>query len=561
MLQQIIIENFVLVERLELTFSNGLCVLTGETGAGKSLIIDAISAILGHRISPDSIKTNCAYSYLEATFTNTPLISHILKEYGYDELENSPTLTFSRTIQHSGSKSRINGLLANQSLIKRLAPYLVDILSQHANQILLKVENHLQILDQMGNQSHQKLLVQLGRTAEELFSYQRQHQELLAQNQSMQREKDFIEFQLNEIEEAELIAEEDVQLEKEKEILTHAETLNYELHAAYYRLYGRDDTSSICENLSQVCRALEKLVEHASNLEPLIENLTNLHIQLDEAAHDLQHQAEAIQADPARLQEVEIRLGNLKHLKKKYGSSIPEILLYAQEKVERLKVLKNSKQALDELGKKIEEFTTKYQDQSQQLRASRLKIAKKLEPLIEKELKTLGMEKTVFKVDIQSIESITPTGSDSVEFLLSPNPGIPVRPLAKIASGGENSRLFLAMKLILRQSNPVATMIFDEIDVGISGQTALMVSQKLADLSRYYQIICITHLPVIAAMAEQHLWIEKQATSRKTMIQVDHIEDKVRIEKLAQMTSGKVSNSSLKHAQELYHNALAFKEG
>ncbi len=559
MLQHLLIENFVLLEKLELDFEKKLCVITGETGAGKSLIVDAIEGIVGGRLSPEQIKTGCKSAYLEATFTITPEVRNILQENGFDELDN--TVTLSRNIQRSGNKCRINGELVTQNFLKQVGEYLIDTIGQNENQFLFKVERHRFILDSLGSEIHKNLIEKIKEISVELNSVKKEHQSLKKESQENKRQIDFYKFQLNEIEEANLKPGEEEELKKEREILLHSEELTDNLNQAYHQLYSGDDVPSICDRLNSVSR----LISDSSKFNPELENINNelegISIQLNDISRTIRHFSENIESDPEHLEELESRLDLILKMKNKYGLFIDEILIFRDQLREKVLLVESSDDRISELEKKISLLEIDYIENARLLTESRLNIAKELEPAVEHELSELGMDRTKFKVNLNpKKEAFSENGADSIEFLISPNPGEPLRALSKIASGGECSRLMLALKMVLHRSNQVPTLIFDEIDTGISGKAALVVSQKLAKLSNFSQILCITHLPVVAAMAEQHLWIEKFSTDEHTKIDITTLSEKLRIEKLAQMSGGKISESSLKYAKDIYKNALDYKK-
>jgi DNA repair protein RecN (Recombination protein N) len=560
MLQHLIIENFVLLDKMELDFSRGLCVITGETGAGKSMIVDAIEGIAGGRLSPEQIKTNCKSSNLEATFLMNSNVRELLKENGFDELED--TVTLSRTIQRSGNKCRINGQLVTQNFLRQVGEYLIDIIGQNENQYLFKVEHHRQIIDSLGNEGHKKALEKVRDISLKLNIVRKEHLELDKNSKENKRQIDFYKFQLNEIEEANLKSGEDDELKQEREILVHAEELTQNLTQAYHELYLGDEVPSICDRLNSVSRLISDSAKYDGSLENINNELENISVQLTDFSRLIREHSEKVESDPEHLEEVEERLETIQKMKNKYGPSVEDALKYRDELRGKVLLVENSEDKLNELETVIAGFEKEYREVSQRLSDSRTEIARSLEPRIELELSELGMEKTKFKVNINlKKESFSENGVDQMEFLISPNPGEPLRPLSKIASGGECSRLMLALKMVLHKSNQVPSLIFDEIDAGISGKAALVVSQKLGNLSKVSQILCITHLPVVAAMAEQHLWIEKYSTEDYTKIDILDLNPDLRIEKLAQMSGGKISKTSLKYAKDIYQNALDYKKG
>jgi len=556
MLLHLIVENFVIVDKLELNFSKNLCVITGETGAGKSLIVDAIEGLFASKLSSENIKTSAKYSYIEATFSTNSKVQELLKEDGFDEIEE--TFTISRTLKKTGSKSRINGQIISQSFIKKLGEHLVDILGQNENQSLFKVETHKDTIDLLGDNKHKKLINNVKNIFRELESVKKEYNDLLKNSQENKRQLDFFKFQLKEIDSANLQIGEDEKLKQEREILVHAEELIQNLNLAYNDLYGGEDSSSLFDRLNQVCKLIENSSKFDVSLQSVSLEVEAINSQLKEISRTIRDKIDTVETDPEYLNQVEIRLDSINNMKNKYGFSIEEILTYSEDLRIKLEKIENYEEELNKLSQKIETLEKEYNEEAKKLTFSRQLIANDLEPKVEKELSELGMEKTKFKVDIKQSNN-SENGTDYLEFLICSNPGEPLRPLYKVASGGETSRIMLGLEMVLYKINPVPTLIFDEVDTGISGKTALIISQKLAKLAKSVQIICITHLPVIASMAEQHIWIEKTLMEDNTTVKISQLSEKLRLEKLAQMSSGNINQSSLKYAEEIYTNAKTYK--
>lgn len=560
MLKQLTIQNFVIAESLRIDFEQGMCVLTGETGAGKSLIVDAILGVLGQRVAPDTIRQGAEFAYLEAVFEINKSVQDLLRSRAYEEVLGGDYLILSKTIYPSGSRSRLNGQLVTQSLIRELANLLIDSIGQHENQALFMEDAHLSMLDELGASAHQKLLQELAQVFGVLQQTRRERLALAERQREQERQKDFMSFQLEEIQSAELRDGEEDELTQERDRLRYAEKILQSSSEAYASLCEHPHGQSVCEQIEAIQRLLGSASRFDQSLDPLIESLENALVQLQESGRELADYIEGLERNPARLEEIETRLDTIKRLKHKYGADIPAILAFAQNLAAELSLLEHAEANLLQLESYAQKLESEYLELAQKLSASRLALVKQLEPRIEAELKELGMAKTRFCVEVEhDPERWHEEGQERVRFLMSPNPGEPLRPLARIASGGEASRLLLAFKLVLKRSNPVPTLIFDEVDTGISGKAALVVSHKLARLAREHQILCISHLPVIAAMADQHLWIEKQTRQQQTRIQLSSLSPQERSLRLAQMSSGQVTDTSLESAQEIYQHALAFK--
>lgn len=558
MLSHLIIENFVLLERLELDFSKGLTVLTGETGAGKSLIVDAIEGIIGGRLSPDQIKNGSKSSYLEGVFGLTPPIRELLQENGFDDIEEN--ITLSRTIQRSGNKCRINGQLVTQSFLKQVGEYLIDTIGQNENQFLFKVDRHKQIIDSLGDDIHKNQIEKVKDTYLKLNIAKKEYEQIKKATQENKRQIDFYKFQLKEIEEANLKLGEEDELKKEREILVHAEDLNKNLSQAYHQLYSSEDSLSICDMVNAVARLISDSARFDSDLEPINNEIESVSIQLEELARSIRNHSDKIESDPMRLDQVESRLNTISRIKNKYGQTVEEVLTYLTEVRDKVLLVENSDERLAQLKKNSQILEDEYSGYAQKLSESRKVISGYLEPEIEKELSELGMQKTKFKVNFTQKENFSENGIDAIEFLLSPNPGEPLRSLSKTASGGESSRITLSLKMVLHKSGQIPTLIFDEIDAGISGRAALVVSQKLGKLAEDTQILCVTHLPVVASMSDNHLWIEKNSTDHKTEVSINSLDVTMRIEKLAQMSGAKIGKESLDYAKGLYKDAINYKK-
>jgi DNA repair protein RecN (Recombination protein N) len=551
------IENFVLVERLDLRFHEGLCVLTGETGAGKSLLLDALQAVLGARMSPEVIRNGARFAYLEATFSLTPELRDLLQREGFEEIAEEDTLVLSRTIQRSGSKSRLQGQLVSQSLLRTLGELLIDSAGQHENQILFRPDQHRALLDSWGDEQHQALCAQMQQIWQQLSTCEAALQASLQAQQEQERQRDFFEFQLLEIDEAALQPGEEAQLVLERERLRHADKLQRNLRRAWIHLSEGETLPSICERLEEVVKMVSNSQQHMPELESLSHDLDHTLAQLQAAARSLEDHCEQVEVNPARLEEVEARLYLLQRLRSKYGETEATILAHAETLRSQLEHLRSNRQRQQELESERSQLISQAQVIAHQLSAARLELARRLPPVIERELKDLGMGKTRFEVACNP-GPLSAYGQDQVAFLISPNPGEPLRPLARTASGGEASRLLLALKVVLNEAQAVPTLIFDEVDSGMGGKTALAVAQKLSRLAQARQVVCISHLPVIAAMAGQQLWIEKHLQEQDTRIEVHSLDAEHRIEKLAQMASGKITPSSLKNAREMVRHAREY---
>jgi len=524
MLHHLHIKNFALIENLEIDFSPGFHVFTGETGAGKTIILNALNLVLGERASADLLRPGTDKLEVTAVFES-----------------ESGELILKREIAASGkSLAKINGEIVPLSQLKQLGDTLVDLHGQHEHQSLLHVERHLEFLDAYAQSDD--LVSEAGQRYQTLRGAKQDYQKLQTRKQESESKLDFLRFQLQEIEALRLQADEDKLLEQERQILRHAETLH-------------DHARTSREALQTADSALRnaKLAEIA-HIDPGMNNChdqwNQLLYSLEELHQEIRTYLHKVDVNPHRLQDVEDRLAAIHHLQRKYGGTIADILAKQHQLAAEIETVEFGEEKLQELHQVVQQAEAAYQKVVRTLSGRRQEKARQLEQALLRHLQDLSMEKTSFQVDFQP-GNPGPRGTDQVEFLISPNPGQPLRPLAKIASGGEISRLMLALKTVLLQADPVGTMIFDEIDTGIGGKTASAVGEKLQGLASQRQILCITHLPSIACFAEKHFVVQKSQTAQSTEITVHEIKGLQRQEEIARMLSGQVTETTLQHAAEL----------
>lgn len=561
MLISLLIKNYALVKELRIDFSEGLNILTGETGSGKSIIVGALSLVLGERAASANIRTGEEKALIEATFETeeNSLVSNILATYGF---EKEASLVISREISLSGkSQIRLNGRAITQSMLKEISRYLIDIHGQHDHQILLDPGEHLQFLDAFGKD---KIAVLQEKFVASFQAWKKAKNELMALRQKQQdREKqvDFLRFQVEEIKTAGIRPEEDGLLAEEHARLASAEKIQVICEEGLQALSV--DDKSVAANLQSALSLISKISKMDSLLLPQVEALQQAEALVDEVVRAVQNYKEMAQMDPLRLQEVEARMGLIDKLKRKYGSSLEEILKVFEEAKKELHILENSSEYMADLEIKLKQLSLQASQAASALSYARQQVAKEIEKKIKVELPAVNMAKTVFKVSFSSVESedgllvdsqklrVDEKGLDQVEFMVSANPGEPLKPLAKIASGGEISRLMLALKSVLAKTDCVATMVFDEIDVGIGGETAGQVGKKILDLSKSHQILCISHLPQIASRGKYHLRVNKEQKENHTFVYVEKLGQDARIKEIAKLLAGKENPHSLAAAQDL----------
>ena len=567
MIEELYISNVALIDELQLDCASGLNIFTGETGAGKSVILNAVGLALGERGTAGIVRdgaTNAKIQIAVALPPDHPVWDGFNDSEFADALDAEETLVLSRQINASGrSRCHANGQLVSLTFLSAIGDLLVDIHGQHAHQSLFRSETHLDLLDTFGK--HEALKAEVCEKYDELHTAQAQLDDFSQTLRAAMQEKDLLEFQLEELEEAQLQEGEEEDLGNERHLLSNAETLFESANQLYEQLYGGDlSESSTLDGLKIASRTISKLCELDGSLSELNGRFESTVYELEDIAYQIRDYRDKIEFNPHRLSEVEERLDLIHRLKRKYGDSISEILAYQAQASQKLEDLQFGSERIEELKDQIHRVTQGAQKLAVELSKKRRETATQLESLIERELQTLGMEKAVFQILVSPIESangpleiegkryeLRADGMDEIEFFISPNVGSEPKPLAKIASGGEISRVMLALKTVLAQVDLIPTMIFDEIDAGIGGRTADIVGQKLKELSRFRQVFCITHLPQIARFADQHFRVEKGVEGDRTTITAKLLTQEERVEEVARMHGGEATVTTLAHAREL----------
>ena len=556
MLVELHVTNFALIDRLDLTFGAGLNILTGETGAGKSIIIDALGLALGGRAGADLVRTGAAKATVEAVFDLTHAPDDVrrrLSEAGLDGEEDEDTLLVTRELARAGGKSqcRVNGRLMPVAVLKEIAEGLVDVHGQHEHQSLLAADRHIDILDNWGGKDALALRQQVGTLFGEASALKREREQLRTDARERARMLDLYRFQSEELAAAALQPGEEEELAADRSRLANSEKLSAAAADAYATLSGAERGAGALDALNAALAAVEHMAALDEALLPLAETLQSAVSFAEDAARDLRVYQETVEFNPERLEEIETRLDLIRTLKRKYGETLEEIVAYGAELVGKLDALENSEAREEALTAAITKAEDKLNAAAARLTKARRKASENFGAGIARELADLGMAATKFEVPIEA-QAVTSKGADRVEFLLSPNPGEPLRPLAKIASGGEMSRIMLAMKSVLARTGAIPTMIFDEIDVGVGGRTAQTIGDKLEVLAREAQIMCITHLPQIASRAGTHFYIEKQVHEGRTTVSVSPLDSEGRIEEIARMLGGsRRSEAVVQHAREM----------
>jgi DNA repair protein RecN (Recombination protein N) len=571
MLHEIHIQNFAVIDDLTVEFYPGLNLLSGETGSGKSIVVDALGLALGGRAATDVIRTGCDRATLTAVF-RAP-IQGALKRWAdeYDlEDEGEAEIIFRRVI-HSNGRSRllVNDQPVTLSAVKALADLLVEVHGQNEQVTLFSPDAQLELLDRFAG------VGELRDQVAALYARRRQLEtelESLSQNeQDRLRTIDLLTFQLKELDQAELEPGEDARLEEEKRVLAHREKIQSAVSQAYGALY--EDENSACERVSVAARSLEELRAYDSSIEAQVELLREAKARLEDVAMTLRDYVKDLDASPNRLEEVEDRLALLDRIKRKYGKTIEDALAYREKVRQQLSGLEHSDERREEIARELKHAAIEYRKAAEMLSQKRREAATRLEKLLRKELADLSMEKTRFAVHFEPLPPEEPgaggpNGLDSIDFRISPNPGEDLRPLGKIASGGELSRIMLALKTVLGTvridgasvKRPLMpTFIFDEVDAGIGGSVAERVGQRLKRLAQTTQVICVTHLAQIACFADHHYFVEKFERGGRSHTRIEYLADeKARAGELARMLSGtRVTDAVLKHAASMLKQASA----
>ena len=570
MLTELSVENFALVSKLRLQFGPGLNLLTGETGAGKSILLDALGMVLGERTGAESVRHGADKARVEAAFTvdeTDKRMREALNAVGVEAEDG--LLLLSRELSKTGkSTARINGHPATATMLKALGDALVDIHGQHEHQSLLAVERHLDILDAWCGPKTGALRTAVGNAHARARDADQQLATLKQDARERARTIDLLAFQRDEIDAAAPKPDEEEELLSERLRLSSAASLHAAAAGAYAALHGgptpggNNAKALYEETCAPGAGALDGLataaaeIEHAAGLDnrlaPLVESLRNALYVAEDAAREVRAYRDTVESNPARLEEIETRLDVLKTLKRKYGETAEEILRYREEITAKLETLENAEERIAALQVNVETTRGELKARAAELTAARKKGAEPFAKAIIKELGDLAMTATRFAVGMEPRAEPTARGADQVEFLLSPNPGEPLKPLAKIASGGEISRVMLAMKSVLSRTLAVPTLVFDEIDAGIGGRTGTVLADKLSALSAASQILCITHLPQIAARGTTHFLIEKETDKGRTTIHVAPLDPEQRVQEIARMLGGsRVSETVLRHAREM----------
>lgn len=567
MIETLSIRNIALIDELELELTSGLNIFTGETGAGKSVILKAIGLVLGERASADIVREGTDFAKVEASVA--PDEAHPMWHTDFvfgDVLDPSDVVILSRQISASGrSRCHINGRLVNLKQLQALGTLLVDIHGQHEHQSLFRTETHLKLLDDFGGSS--ETCEQVRQIYTQLRALQREAASLADTLAASEREKELLEFEIKELTAANLEEGENEKLADEARLLKNAEALHASANMASQQL-GSDGSGvggfgSPLERLEGAAKELTKLSELDNSLSELQDRLESVIYEVEDIAAQIRQYADTVEFNQGRLDEIDDRLALISKLRRRYGNTISEILGYHAEAEQKLETIQLGSEKQAAVQAEIRKTVQEAQHLCTALSAKRVHVAKHLSERIEKELRTLGMDKAEFQASVELIPdeggefqidgeryAFRSDGMDDVEFLIAPNVGSEPRPITKIASGGEISRIMLALKTVLVQVDEVPTLLFDEIDSGIGGKVADVVGKKLKELSAFSQVICITHLPQIARFADKHFRVDKKVVGERTLITATALTAEEQVDEIARMYGGEATEIGLAHARE-----------
>lgn len=549
MLQSLHVKNLALIEEIEVEFGNGLNILTGETGAGKSIILGSVNLALGGRYTKDILRKGADYGFVELLFhvENDKLLQ---KLKNLDIFPEEGLIVLSRRLMDGRSTSRINGETVTMSKLKEVASVLIDIHGQHEHQSLLYKKNHLGIVDAFANEYISDCKQLVAESYKEYRKCKKELDEAGMDEAERAKELSFLRFEVSEIQDANLKIGEDDELEVLYRRMINGKRIADSAKEAYS--YTSEDTGSASDTLSRAVRALADIQNLDERASELYDQLVEIDSLLNDFNRELADYADSCEYSEEELYETENRLNDINHLKVKYGNSIEKILDYCAEQEEKIEKLEDYENYIQQLKSKLEKAEKALLKATKKLTKLRKEQALVLEQAIEDGLKDLNFADVKFEIAFDTFDNYTADGMDDVEFMISLNPGQPVRPLVNVASGGELSRIMLAIKAVMAERDDIETLIFDEIDVGISGRTAQKVSEKMAVIGKKHQVICITHLAQIAAMADSHFMIQKTVEEMDTTTTIYELSEEQSIEELARILGGaKITDTVMQSAIEM----------
>ncbi|RCW65419.1 DNA repair protein RecN [Saliterribacillus persicus] len=574
MLTELSIKNFAIIDQTSISFEEGLTVLTGETGAGKSIIIDALGLLVGGRGSVEYIRHGEKKAELEGLFildNKSHPVFNKTKEYGI-EISKDNMVVLERIISLNGKNiCRINGKLVTLAILKEIGQTLLDIHSQHETQALMEVDHHLELVDLFLEQKEPKCKDEYTYLYKKWLKLKKRYDNWNKNEQELAQRVDLLSFQLEELQAAELKPGEEKDLTEERNQLANFEKIYQGLYDAYHALHGEHKG---LDWLSLAANGIETVSEFDQTFEEIKKDYLNHYYLIEELSYELRNKLDSTEFDETRLNEIESRLSELARLKKKYGPTEEEMIEYQAKIEEELEKIRDRDTAIIELEQELKDVQNDLILEAKDIHDKRVKIAKKIEQAITSELADLYLEKAKFEISISWKKGtdqdpfledkhvhLTSSGADNVRFMIATNPGEPVKELNKIASGGELSRIMLALKNIFSNHQGITSVIFDEVDTGVSGRVAQAIAEKIQKVSIGSQVLCITHLPQVASMADTHLLISKTIDQNRTYTNVDELSLTDRISEIGRMITGTdLTKTSMEHAKELINTANKWKK-
>lgn len=553
MLLQLNIRNFALIEKLSISFESGFNVLSGETGAGKSILIDAINYVLGGKFNRDLIRTGEKKTFVEAVFTvENPKTLEVLEEEEIDSNENLVIIS-RESFQSGRTVAKVNGRSILMANLKHISSTLLDIHGQHDNQNLLSEENHIYYLDYYGESSIGSMLRQYEKDYKDLIHIENKIQDLSGKSEDREKLVDFLKYQIDEIDSANLKEGEEEELNERFKILSNSEKINNTINSCYASLYSSNgDKGSVYDSLGMVIKQLASIENIVSKVKDISDSLKDSYYNIEGCIEDIRDIKDNFYYDAGELEAINSRIYKINGFKKKYGSSVKDILNYRNKIEKQYEEMKDVSKIIENLNLERLKLEDKMKLKCKQIHECRYKIALDLEKNVKNELKFVGLEKSVFKIEVKLEQKFNLKGMDKVTFYISTNPGEPLKPLQKIVSGGELSRMMLALKTVFVDKDHIPSIIFDEIDTGISGRIAQCVAEKMYNISKKHQVFCVTHLPQIASMSDTHYWVSKRVIKNKTYTKVKRMNEQEKQYEIARMIGGsEVTPLTLEHAKEI----------
>lgn len=555
MLRSLNIKNIALMDNINVEFGQGLNVITGETGAGKSILVDSLNLLFGARGDKDLVRIGQNKGFVQGSFDIPPERINALEDMGLDVEDEC--LILSRELTSDGkSTCRINGRMVTLSMLREVSSWLVDIHGQHEHQALLKSENHLSFLDAFAGKEAFSAKSMASKAYEAYKSVERKLHGNWGTDEERARNIDLLQYQIDEIQMAELEPGELEELNTERSKLLNIEQIAQALNES---LQALNSEGAALDYLRSGISSLRSLERYTDDFAELVQRMESAYYELEDISNEISEQADALENDPRRLEQVESRMELITGILRKYGDTEDKAIAYMYKAQAELDGLLNAGQTIENLKKELKTRERELQEACGNLTEVRKKASVQLAEKIKIELAELGMDKALFFVQLNAKQP-SQDGADTVEFMFSANPGQPLKPLTKIISGGELSRLMLAIKGILAQKDMIPTMVFDEIDTGISGRMAKVTAEKMAGIAVSHQVLCVTHLSVIAAMADRHYFIEKISTPNNTATRLSLLEEDKRIDEIARLTGGGETSLAKGHAKEMLDACAAYKQ-